>query len=147
MLLHMAFLCPFIYTSSSLSSIINGLGKATTNLLYSIIAISIRLGFILFAIPIMGLSGNIIGLYISYITLIILLYTTSKKYTHSNIAIGKKIDWILPALIAVTSSLSIKFLYNTVLIKYIHNSYLSLGAGLIIQGIIYLALLIVAIRL
>lgn len=147
MLLYMAFLCPFIYTSSSLSSIINGLGKATTNLLYSIIAISIRLGFILFAIPVMGLSGYIIGLYISYALLIILLYTTSKKYTHSSIAIGKKIDWILPTIIAVTSSLSIKFLYNTVLLKCIHNSYLSLGTSLIIQGIIYLAILIVTIRL
>lgn len=67
LLFQFALLCPFIYLSSCLASIINGLGKAGINLLYSIISIGIRIGFILWLVPSIGLPGYMWGMMLSYL--------------------------------------------------------------------------------
>ncbi len=67
LLFQFALLCPFIYLSACLASIMNGLGKATVNLLYSILGIGIRIGFILWLVPTMGLTGFMWGMMISYL--------------------------------------------------------------------------------
>lgn len=67
LLFQFALLCPFIYLSSCLASIINGLGKAGINLLFSIISIGIRIGFILWLVPSIGLPGYMWGMMVSYL--------------------------------------------------------------------------------
>lgn len=67
LLFQFALLCPFIYLSSCLASIINGVGKASTNLLFSILGIGIRIGFILWLVPNMGLKGYMWGMMLSYL--------------------------------------------------------------------------------
>lgn len=67
LLFQFALLCPFIYLSSCLASIINGIGKAAINLLYSILGIGIRIGFILWLVPTLGLTGYMWGMMLSYL--------------------------------------------------------------------------------
>ncbi|MBE5941969.1 MAG: hypothetical protein E7264_05435 [Lachnospiraceae bacterium] len=65
-LYQLSFLCPFIYLATTLASIINGLGHANYNLLFTVIATLIRITFIQFFVPNIGLSGYTLGLFISY---------------------------------------------------------------------------------
>ena len=67
LLFRFALLCPFIYLSACLASIMNGLGLAGKNLLYSIISIAIRIICILTLVPQIGLTGYMWGLMLSYL--------------------------------------------------------------------------------
>lgn len=67
LLFQFAFLCPFIYLSTCLSSIMNGFGLTGRNLLYSIIGIAIRITCILTLVPCIGLTGYMWGMMISYL--------------------------------------------------------------------------------
>lgn len=67
LLFQFALLCPFIYLSACLSSIINGMGFATRNLFYSILGIGIRIAFILILVPRIGLTGYMWGMMLSYL--------------------------------------------------------------------------------
>ena len=68
-LYQLSFLCPLIYLATTLASVLNGLGHATSNLLFTVIATIIRIGFIQLAIPRFGMSGYILGLFASYLFL------------------------------------------------------------------------------
>lgn len=68
-LYQLSFLCPLIYLATTLASILNGLGFASHNLLLTIIATVIRIGFIQFLIPKIGITGYTIGLFTSYLFL------------------------------------------------------------------------------
>ena len=67
LLFQFALLCPFIYLSACLASIMNGLGLAGKNLLYSIISIAIRIICILTLVPQIGLTGYMWGMMLSYL--------------------------------------------------------------------------------
>ncbi len=67
LLFQFALLCPFIYLSSSLASIMNGIGKAAKNMLHSILCSGIRIAGILLLVPHIGLKGYMWGMMISYL--------------------------------------------------------------------------------
>lgn len=86
-LYQLSFLCPFIYLATTLASILNGLGHASYNLVLTILATFIRIGFIRFTIPQIGITGYILGLFTSYV---FLTFVCSKKL-HSLIRINTPI--------------------------------------------------------
>lgn len=61
----LAWLCPFMYLTTTLSSIINGLGKAYVTFINSIVGLTIRILFVVFAVPKYGITGYLIGALIS----------------------------------------------------------------------------------
>lgn len=63
----MGFLCPFLYLSTTLSSVMNGIGHATSNLIYNIIGISIRIICIIWLVPHFGIPAYIFGMACGYI--------------------------------------------------------------------------------
>ncbi len=63
----MGFLCPFIYLSTTLSSVMNGIGYATQNLIYNILGISVRILCIVFFVPHFGIHAYICGMFGSYL--------------------------------------------------------------------------------
>lgn len=65
----MSFLCPFLYLSMTLGSIINGLGKANITFVHSLLSLGVRLSVILFGIPKLGISAYFYGLLASEILL------------------------------------------------------------------------------
>jgi stage V sporulation protein B len=84
-ILTLAWLCPFLYTNTALSSILNGLGKSFLTLLINIIGLSIRLFSIYIVIPEFGIQGYLWGLLISQLVVsIIFLFclrlTTAKPF-------------------------------------------------------------------
>ena len=68
-LFQLSLLCPFIYLATTLASILNGLGFATHNLILTVISTIIRISLILTAVPRIGITGYIIGLFIGYLFL------------------------------------------------------------------------------
>lgn len=58
----LSFICPFLYITASLGSILNGLGKTYTTLFINVGSLLIRIASVFFLIPKMGLSGYIFGL-------------------------------------------------------------------------------------
>ena len=75
----LSFLCPFLYLSGTLSSILNGLGKTKTTLLHNSISLTIQILFILFFIPTKGMIGYIWGLMASAIFLVTMNLRHLKK--------------------------------------------------------------------
>lgn len=68
----LAFFCPFFYMNTALTSILNGLGKPNTCLMHNVIGASLRIGFVLFAIPALGIRGYFYGMLLSELLLSVL---------------------------------------------------------------------------
>lgn len=75
----MAFICPFLYLNTTLSSILNGLGKPGLCLFHSVIGISIRITFVILAIPKMGIRGYLYGILLSELILTVLHVTALNR--------------------------------------------------------------------
>lgn len=58
----LSFLCPFLYLDTTLSSILQGLGKAGTIFIMNMLALLLRLGFVFFAVPEFGITGYLWGM-------------------------------------------------------------------------------------
>lgn len=68
----LAFICPFLYLDTTLSSILQGLGLAGHTFAMNVICLLIRLAFIFLAVPRFGVRGFLWGLLVSQLTLGIL---------------------------------------------------------------------------
>lgn len=65
----LSFICPFLYLDHTLSSILHGLGMSIRLFFMNALALLIRLSFIFFTIPMVGISGYLWGLLLSQIVL------------------------------------------------------------------------------
>lgn len=63
----LGWICPFLYLSTTLHSILNGLGKTTSTFFLNIIGLGIRIAFVLFVIPLAGIKGYLWGTLLSQI--------------------------------------------------------------------------------
>lgn len=76
----LSFICPLLYLSSALGSILNGKGKTLQCLLTQVLGLLIRIIFLLFLIPAYGINAYIIGLIVSQFLSTILSLYFLKKY-------------------------------------------------------------------
>lgn len=79
-ILILSFLCPLMYIASTLGSILNGLGKTGLTFLYSMLSLLVRLGFVFFGIPVMGIHGYLWGLLASQAVQTLLCMFAVRKY-------------------------------------------------------------------
>ena len=79
-LVMLSWLCPFIYITTTFTSILNGLGKTNLTFENNIISVMIRILAIVVGIPWLGLQGYLIGLLISYALSALLSIWHVKKY-------------------------------------------------------------------
>lgn len=82
-ILTLAWICPFLYTNTALTSSINGLGKTSSTFLINMLSLGIRIGSVFLIIPRFGILGYLWGLLASQIAVTILavlvLYRAGKK--------------------------------------------------------------------
>jgi stage V sporulation protein B len=76
----LSVLCPFLYLHTTLASILNGLKKTGYTLMINILSLLIRLGFTLFAVPQVGISGYILGLFLSELISALLCVWGLRRY-------------------------------------------------------------------
>ncbi len=65
----LGWICPFLYLSTTLHSILNGLGKTTHTFFLNILGLAIRIAFVLFVIPLAGIKGYLWGALLSQIVM------------------------------------------------------------------------------
>lgn len=68
----LSWICPFLYTNNALLSILNGLGKTGSTFFINAIGLTIRIGGVIFAIPVFGIQGYLWGLLISQLVVTLL---------------------------------------------------------------------------
>ncbi len=61
----LAWICPFLYLNTTMNSVLNGLGLTHITFFNGIFALFLRIGFIYFFIPKVGIYGYLLGLLIS----------------------------------------------------------------------------------
>lgn len=76
----LAFICPFLYLSGMLNSILHGLGKTSLTFLFSLLSLGCRLFFVFYTVPKFGFSGYLYGILCSQILLDLLLILALKRY-------------------------------------------------------------------
>lgn len=76
----LSFICPLLYLSSALNSILNGKGKTIQCLITQVLGLSIRIVFLMFLIPVYGINAYIIGLIVSQFVSTLLSLYFLKKY-------------------------------------------------------------------
>ncbi len=131
----LSWLCTFMYLSTTLSSILNGLKHTTMTFIFNIISISIRIFFTVFVVPICGISAYMSGLLVSYAFLTFLEYSKIKGYTSAKIQFFKNIIFpMISTILALKiSSLLPDSAYSTA----------TLMARCSVAGLIYILLLLV----
>ena len=65
----LSWICPFLYLSSTLNSILHGLGYPKFTFLIGIVGCGIRIAFVYFGIPYVGISAYLYGLITSQIAM------------------------------------------------------------------------------
>lgn len=76
----LSFVCPFLYMSGTLSSILHGLGKTGITFVFNLSSILFRLGFVFLAVPLIGFAGYIYGFLISQILYDFLIILALRRY-------------------------------------------------------------------
>ncbi len=77
----LALLCPFMFTATTLTSIINGLGYTHTTFFITIIGLTIRILFTVKLVPLQGIEGYLISLIISQLVITVFSYYYYKRLT------------------------------------------------------------------
>lgn len=68
----LAWLCPFMYISTTMGSILNGLGKTSSVFVHNAVSMLLNLSFVVFGIPHMGMRAYFYGLLLSELLLALL---------------------------------------------------------------------------
>lgn len=104
----LAVICPFIYVSTTLSSIINGLSKTHITFRNTVAGLFVRIGFLTLITPYFGIYGYLFGLLLSQIFISILdsIYLIRNKYTEIHV-----LEWLVWPFCILSASL---FLFRLV---------------------------------
>lgn len=108
----LSWLCPFLYVTTTLSSIINGLGLAHLTFFSSIAGLLTRIALIVWLIPVNGMKGFFISMLIGQLVITLLDGLVVAK--HITPAFEATATLLKPGLIIAISSYILKNLYQTI---------------------------------
>lgn len=100
----LAVICPFIYVSTTLSSIINGLSKTHITFRNTVLGLFVRILFLVFITPVYGVYGYLLGLLLSQIIISLLDGTYLIQNGYTEIFLGK---WLVFPFMCLSLSLMI----------------------------------------
>ncbi|MBP3700283.1 MAG: polysaccharide biosynthesis C-terminal domain-containing protein, partial [Lachnospiraceae bacterium] len=78
----LSWLCPFLYLSTTLGSILNGLGQTRSTFGHSILSLAAQLLFVVFLVPVIGIRGYLYGLLFGQLLLTVLHLWTVRRLVH-----------------------------------------------------------------
>lgn len=134
----LSWLCPFMYLSTTLGSIINGLGKAHITFFNTTTSLGIRILFLCFLVPTKGLYGYLLGLLASQLIIAAMDYFTLVKQVPVGI---NSVDWILkPGLIIAGTGFLFSKIFTGLQSQVPHTGFFLLGICGVL-GICYLMFL------
>ncbi|HIT90286.1 MAG TPA: polysaccharide biosynthesis protein [Candidatus Merdenecus merdavium] len=138
-ILVLAWICPFLYLTTTLNSILNGLGKTTTSFIHHCIGLGTRILFVLFCIPKFGITGYLWGLLVSELIMTLLHIIDLKKYANLYFS---AYNWIMKPLISLGISIGVVRFFQKILDYTMSlTPLLHMGVSFIILCITYILLL------
>jgi len=106
----LAWLCPFLYLTTTLGSVINGLGKAHVTFINSVVGTLSKIGLIVTLIPRYGISGYLIAVLIGQLVITSLDAYAVIRNVHFDF---DSINSILkPGIVVALASFASKTIYN-----------------------------------
>lgn len=81
-IMSLSFICPFLYTNTSLLAVINGLGKTGFTFIINTISTLIRLFFVFYMIPRFGIQGYLWGVLSSQLFTFVISFSYINKRFH-----------------------------------------------------------------
>ncbi len=78
----LSWLCPFLYLSTTLGSILNGLGQTRTTFCHNVVSLISQLLFVLFLVPAIGIRGYLYGLLFGQLLLTVLHLFAVRRCVH-----------------------------------------------------------------
>ncbi|MDD6058113.1 MAG: polysaccharide biosynthesis C-terminal domain-containing protein, partial [Clostridiales bacterium] len=75
----LGWICPFLYLSSTLTSVLHGLGYPGMTFFLNLLACAIRILFVLLAIPVYGIKSYLIGMLVSQIAVAVCAFWILQK--------------------------------------------------------------------
>jgi len=78
----LSWLCPFLYLSTTLGSILNGLGQTKATFCHNILSLLSQLCFVLFLVPVIGIRGYLYGLLFGQLFLTLLHLHSIRRLVH-----------------------------------------------------------------
>lgn len=112
----LSWLCPFMYLSTTFTSIINGLGKTQLTFLITAVSLLVKIYFLIFLVPRFGIQAYLAGSLISYIVMTILEGIYLNKYMHWSVVNF----FVIPGICLAVLGTILKRLY--VLLPVPHSS-------------------------
>lgn len=103
----LSWLCPFIYLSSTMNSIINGAGKTTSTCIQNTLGIIIRLAALIALVPVYGINAYLYGLLASKIIVCLIQYIQINHLFHIKMDTG---GWIIKSALYSVLSVTIAFI-------------------------------------
>jgi stage V sporulation protein B len=91
----LAVICPFLYGSTTLTSVINGLGKTGVTFFNTILGLAIRILCLIFLTPSWGIHGYLIGIVLSQIAICLLNGIYISRKTDMQYHIVQNVIWPL----------------------------------------------------
>ena len=134
----LAFLCPFLYLTATLTGILNGLGHTVQCLIQNIAGLGIRILFVTFAIPHMGIRGYLSGLLLSQL----IITGLNLIFLHKSVKFRfPAVEWIvLPCCGMILGCGCGLFLYR-ILSEMKMSGYIALFGSVLITGGIFLLMM------
>lgn len=131
----LGFLCPFIYITSTLASIINGLGHTQITFFHSIISTLIQLSCTILLIPQIGIMGYLIGMLLSSVISSISHYVSARKFVKFHMNAFNSL--FIPTITILLCQVVIRFLNHYIICKTSLQSFLVIGFEMIFVTVIY----------
>lgn len=102
----LAWLCPFLYLSTTMGSVLNGLGKTSVTFLHNLVSLLVRLAFVFFGIPRAGIRACLWGMLAGELVLSLLhLYSLRRlvRYAPNAWAVIVKPSFCLASALGIFS--------------------------------------------
>lgn len=109
----LAWICPFLYLSTTLNSILHGLGKTTVTFFNSLASIFLRIMFVLLLVPHFGIQGYLWGLLVGQLAITLLDFVVLNNYIPVTISLY---TWIVKPIGVLCISICFG-VYTNVLLK------------------------------
>jgi len=129
----LCWICPFLYLSTTLNSVINGLGKTSSSFFHNTIGLGIRILFVFWGIPRYGIIGYLWGLLVSELVITFLSIFILHQYIKLSFSVY---DCIVKPVFALLLSAGGTFFVQSLLLRL-------RGTGGILEILILLCVLCV----
>ncbi len=135
----LAWLCPFLYLSGTLASILNGLELAGRVFLHSLLGLTLRLAFVVFGIPRLGILAYLYGALVSQLLITALHLTSFCRHYTLDFRAGYAL--LRPLLCSGICCLALTFLRTKTASVLFGSPFLTLAASCALFALLFLLLL------